>query len=476
MKLKRTLSLFLLLALLLHLAVPFCLAAEGDAEDTGTESTYSHEIFSTPVEAALLIERNTGTVLYSLNADEKKYPASLTKIMTCMLALDYGNLTDVITAPDDVVDGMEVGSTIGKNHLQPGEQMVLKDMLYYMMLESANEACLVIAEYISGSVEAFVDLMNQTAQDLGCTGTHFANPNGLHDENHYTTANDLAKITLKALENETFCEITNSPSYQMPATNMRDPEVIYSTNKLINKDIANNNFYYSKASGVKTGFTTPAGRCLISTATNDNLNLLGIILHAETVEDGNGIWWERSFPECINLFEWGFEHYKISTVMSTLYPVAEIPVNMAAGSETVALAPATEVRTLIEADYDPKDIVLDVTLSQDSVDAPVEAGQVLGTVTVSYKGQVLGTSDLAAITGVARSEITHQAQETKLYVEDNWWKWLVGILIGICVIIVFSFLLLRYYRRQQRRRKVAARRRALELQRRKQEWNIHDDR
>lgn len=476
MKLKRMLSLFLLLALLLHLAVPFSLAAEGDTEDTGTESTYNHEIFSTPVGAALLIERSTDTVLYSLNADEKKYPASLTKIMTCMLALEYGNLTDVITVPDDVVDGMEVGSTIGKDHLQPGEQMVLKDMLYYMMLESANEACLVIAQYVSGSVEAFVDLMNQTAQDLGCTGTHFANPNGLHDENHYTTANDLAKITLKALENETFCEITNTPSYQLPATNMREPRVIYSTNKLINKDLANNSFYYSKASGVKTGFTTPAGRCLISTATNDNLNLLGVILQAQTVEDENGNWWERSFPECINLFEWGFEHYKISTVMSTLYPVAEIPVNMAAGSETVALAPATEVRTLIEADYDPNEIVLDVTLSQDSVDAPVEAGQVLGTVTVSYKGQVLGASDLAAITGVARSEITHQAQETKLYVEDNWWKWLVGILIGICVIIIFSFLLLRYYRRQQRRRKVAARRRALELQRRKQEWNIPDDR
>jgi len=485
MKLRKILSLLFILCLLLTMTLPVFAEGTEDAsaeteepaesEDVAESST--SRIFNSPVGAALLFERNTETILYSKDADEKMFPASLTKIMTCMLALKNGNLEDIITVSEAAVTESEVSAQYveKKPHLLAGEQMRLEDMLYYLMLESANESTLVIAEYISGSTEAFVALMNQTALDLGCTGTHFVNPHGLHNEDHYTTASDMAKITLKALENETFCEITSSASYELPATNMQEGRTISSTNQLINDRMANNPYYYSKASGVKTGFTTPAGRCLISTATNDNLNLLSVIMHAETTEDENGNWVQRSFPETINLFEWGFENYRITTVMSTLYPVAEIPVNMAAGSETVALAPVQEVRTLMDIDYDPDQVVLDVKLHADNVDAPVEAGQILGTVTVSYDGEVLGTSQLGAITGIARSEITHQANETKVYVADNWWKWLVGILIGIAVVIVVGFFLLQYYRRQQRRRKVAARRRALELQRRRREWHLPDD-
>ncbi len=475
MKLRKLLSIFLLLCLLLTMTLPV-LATEDENEEEIVEEvpSYKHDIFSTPVGAALLIERKSGTVLYELHANEKKFPASLTKIMTCMLILEHCDLNDIVTVPEGILEGMEVGSSLGSDHLLVGEQMRLEDMLYYMMLESANESCLVLAQHTAGSVEAFVEMMNRKAQELGCTDTQFVNPHGLHDEAHYTTANDMAKITLAALENRTFRIITNTSSYELPATNMREASTIYSTNKLINKNLPNNSFYYSKASGVKTGFTTPAGRCLISTATNENIDLLAIIMKAETVEDENGNWWERNFPECINLFEWGFDNYKISTVMSTLYPVAEIPVNMAAGSETVALAPATEVRCLIESDYKPEDIILDVRMDYDSIDAPVEAGQVVGSITVSYQGEILGTSDLATITAVSRSEVSHKANQSSTYVAQNWWKWLVGVLIGIAVIIVACYFLMRYYDRQQRRRKVAARRRALELQKRKQEWNIPD--
>ncbi len=482
MKFQKIICLFLSLCLLLTLTVPVFATGAVDQEpeeeteeensDVGRGST--SQIFNSPVGAALLYEMNTGTVLYSKDADAQMYPASLTKIMTCMLALENGDLNAIVTVSDTALEGMSVGAEMGSDHLQAGEQLRMEDLLYYVMLESANEGCIVLAQHIAGSVENFVAMMNQRASELGCTGTHFVNPHGLHNEEHYTTANDMARITLEALKNETFCILTNTPSYELPATNMQPSKILSSTNQLINDRMANNPYYYTKASGVKTGFTTPAGRCLISTATNDNLQLLSVIMKAETLEDENGNWVFRNFPETINLFEWGFDNYRISTVMSTLYPVAEIPVNMAAGAETVALAPAQEVRTLMDMDYDKDAVILDVKLSADSVDAPVEAGQVLGTVTVSYEGEVLGTSQLVAITGIARSEITHQAKETKAYVAANWWKWLVGILIGIAVIIVVCFFLLQYYRRQQRKRKVAARRRALELQRRKREWNIED--
>lgn len=473
MKLRKYILLLLLLSFLLTLTVP---VFASESEDAAQDEEYLEDgIFNSPVGSALLVETSTGTVLYEKDADEQRYPASLTKIMTCMLVLEHGDLNDIITVSETALAGMEVGSSIGDNHLEVGEQMRLEDMLYLMMLESANEACIALAEYVSGSLDAFVALMNQTAQELGCTGTHFANPHGLHDEEHYTTANDLRKIVEKALENETFRVITNTSTYELPATNFHESRTMYSTNQLINKDMGSNYFYYSKASGVKTGFTTPAGRCLITTATDDNLNLLSIILKAETMPDENGNWVYRSFPETINLCEWGFENYRISTIMSTLYPVAEIPVNMAAGAEAVALAPVQEVRTLIEANYDPEQVVLTVTLHSDSVDAPVEVGQVLGEVTVSYEGEVLGSSELAAITSVARSEISRQANETAVYVAANWWKWLVGILLAIAVVIVICLIFLQYYRRQQRKRKVAARRRALELQRRRREWNIPED-
>lgn len=484
MKLRKTLALFLTLCLVLTMILPVLAeeaeadAAEETVENNDVAESSTSQIFNSQIGAALLYERSTGTILYSKNADEKMYPASLTKIMTCTLALEYGNLDDIVTVSETAITDPVVSALLEENkkaHLLAGEQLRLEDLLYYLMVESANEASLVVAEHISGSVDAFVDLMNQTASELGCTSTHFANPHGLHNEEHYTTANDLLKITLNALKNKTFCKITNTPSFDLPATNLQEGRTLTSTNKLINNKMASNAYYYSKASGVKTGFTTPAGCCLISTATNDNLNLLSIILKAQNLEDENGNWVYRSFPETINLFEWGFDNYRISTVMSTLYPVAEISVNMAAGSETVALAPTQEVRALMDMNYDTEKVVLDVKLNADSVDAPVEAGQVLGSVTVSYEGEVIGSSELAAITSVSRSEITHQAKETQVYVEDNWWKWLVGILIGIAVLIVVGFFALQYYRRQQRRRKVAARRRALELQRRRREWNIPDD-
>ncbi len=463
---QKWIAVLLLIGIIFTLALPA--AAEDDVESEASSSSTIYAGgslgFSLTAKSALLIELNTGVTLYSLNATEQRYPASLTKVMTCLLALENGNLSDTVTVNATALEGME---EMGNDaFLMEGEQMSLLDMLYCIMVKSVNEACNAVAEYIAGSIDAFVDMMNQRAQELGCTGTHFANPHGLHEEDHYTTAYDLSLIVREALKNEDFCTICNTASYTLPATNLQDARTITTTNELL---LVYSNFYYSKATGVKTGFTTPAGRCLISTADNGNLHLLAIVMGADTEDVGDQTWYLHSFPECINLFEYGFEHFQMATLLTTLYPVAEIQVNQSAGTQTVALAPTEEIRTLVEMDYDPDELELDVQLVSDSVDAPVKAGDVLGTVTVRFRGENLGKSDLAAITSVARSEITHQMEETKVYVADNWWKWLVGILIAILVIIVLCLILLQVYRRQERKRKVAARRRALEMRRRQQE-------
>ena len=494
MKLQKWTSVFLLLCMLLACAVPAAatgpeaVSAEGvsenseaqvpeepsDTADSGERTEgFSVKKFDEPLEifrtvprAAMLIELTSGQTLFGMDLYEQNYPASLTKIMTCWLALEYGNLDDILTVSETALQNLhESASTAG---LQAGEQMRLEDMLYCMMLQSANESCNVVAEYISGSIEAFVELMNQTAQELGCVGTHFANPHGLHDENHYTTAYDLSLIVRKALENDMFRKITTTAEYTVPATNLSEARKLTTTNRLM-LNTASSGFYYSKAAGIKTGFTTPAQCCLISTADDGNMQLLAIILGAPLQwNEDTGDYVYRNFPEAINLFEYGFEHYRISTVMSTLYPVAEVTVNQSAGAQTVALAPTTAVRTLIDADYDPDEIILEIDLPSKSVDAPVEAGQVLGSVTVVYHNMILGTSDLAAITSVSRSEITHKAENTKAFVENNWWKWLLGILLAAIILLVVYVILMQFYRREMRKRKIAARRRALELQRRKE--------
>lgn len=423
------------------------------------------DIFNSPVQAALLYEMNTDTVLYALNPHERKYPASLTKVMTCLLALERGKLTDVVTVSENALTGLvEAASVSG---LEPGEEITLKDLLYCVMLESANEGCNVVAEYISGSVEEFVNLMNERATELGCTGTHFANPHGLHDEDHYSTAYDLMLITREAWKNPTFREIVSTPTYTLPATNKHEEHKITTTNELMLNTPGS--YYYSKAAGIKTGFTSPAGRCLISTADNGTLSLLGIILHAETLENKDqGIWDKRNFPECINMFEYGFDHFKIATVTSTLYPVAEVEVSQSAGAQTVALAPTTNIRTIIDADYDPKEVVLDISLPSKVVEAPIEAGDILGHAKVTYHNMILGEVDLAAIASIARSEINRNTDKTKAAISHNWWKWLVGILVAAVILVFVYIIFLEVQRRQQRKRKIAARRRALEQQRRKQ--------
>lgn len=443
---------------LLSIILVFCLVCAmipmASAEDT---------VFMTSVKAALLIEPTSGQVLYSVDPDERNYPASLTKIMTCLLVLENGNLEDTVTVSSTALENLhEAGSTAG---LMVGEELSLLNALYCVMISSANEACNVVAEHIAGSTAAFVDMMNQRAAELGCTGTHFANTHGLHDENHYSTAQDLLLITQEALKHDLFRTITNTAYYQVPATNLSEPRDLYTTNKLITEG-ASNSYYYSKASGIKTGFTTPAGRCLISTADNGSLKLLAVIMGAETIYDeATGSYIQRNFPECINLFEYGFSHYKMETILTKLYPVAEIPVNMAAGSETVALSPAQEIRALVPADFDPNELELNVTLYTPSVDAPLEAGTVLGRVTATLNGEELGAAELAAITSLSRSEITHQAEETKDYMENNWWKWLLGCMIAAFFLFIGIVIYVQIRRRQERRRKIAERRRMLLEQR-----------
>lgn len=417
-----------------------------------TVSTLGAE-YNVNAKAAVLLELNSNTVVFTYNADERLYPASLTKIMTCMLALDYGKLDDIVTVSETAMNGLhEDGSSAG---LVPGEQMTLRNLLYCMMLSSANEACNVVAEYISGDVQSFVDLMNRKAAALGCKGTHFANPHGLHDENHYTTANDLCIIARKALENQTFRDITSTTTYTVPATNMSESRYLVTTNYLTSRETVSD-YYYPKASGIKTGFTTPAGRCLISTASDGSLKFLSVLLGAETelLDDGNV--WYHSFSETAKLFDYGFDNFAYAEVLTNLQNLDQVEVRHASGNGMVVIKPTDSVDALLPKDYDKEKITSEYTLTNGTLEAPLKAGEIVGTVSVYYNGSLVGQTTVETLTAVERSEIKAASDAAKEFFVKDWWLFLLA---GILLLLLIVILVVRSYVRNARKRAAARRRR-----------------
>ena len=401
--------------------------------------------------AAVLADPETGRVYYSLNADERAYPASLTKIMTVLLAVEAiergeASEDDQVTATETSMQNLaEDGSTAG---IVAGEVLTFSDLLYGAMLVSANEACNVIAEHVSGSVGAFVELMNERAAELGCTGTHFANTNGLPDENHYTTAADLALITSEALQHSLFTTICNTVTRTVPATNMNDERVLSNTNALINPDSGyGSGYYYEYAHGVKTGHTNDAGYCLISTAEKDGIRLMAVVLGCEAVPraDGSGNDYQ-SFSDSITLYNWVFNNFSSQEIVSSAEQVAEAPVELGQGVERVSLRPANVVTAVVADDTDlstvQRDVVVYSERDGETLVAPISAGTVLGELTLTLDGQVLGRSELVASTSVELS----RAEYMKGRLAETFASpWVIG---GLVFIVIFAagyiFLVVRY--------------------------------
>lgn len=420
MKKRRWFSLFLSFALLLPL---FSLTSADAYED-----------FTLDAKAGLLIEADTGEILYEKNAHQENFPASLTKVMVALLvfeAIDEGKiaLTDSVTATESAFEGLSSdGSTA---NIVPGETMTVEQLLNCMLIVSANEACNILGETLYGSVDAFVARMNERAAELGCEHTHFANATGLHNSQHYTTAWDLYLITREALKHDKFMEICNSKSYTVPATNMTDkPRELHSTNFLISNWRARG-YVYRDAQGIKTGSTPEAGYCLISSALRGSRHMISVVLGAErvTLEDGVTIQ-TRSFSETSRMFDWGFDNFVLRDILSSSDLVQEVPDNV-----------------------EPDMLERTVTLTNDTVDAPVSAGDVLGKLTLSYNGKVYAETDLLALNDVSASWfLTAQRR-----VSDFFAKPLVRILLIVVVLLIVALVV--YVTMFSRRRRYGHRRR-----------------
>ena len=426
MKFRRFLALFFSLVLIVALGAS-ALAADGDTGD-----------WEVAAKAALLADPDTGEILYARNIHERLYPASLTKVMTALLvleAVDDGKLSmdTVLTASQAAIDNLPSdGSNAG---IKVGEEMTVENLLYCILVVSANEACDILAEGVAGSIDAFVEQMNARAKAIGCEDTHFANTSGLQDGNHYTTAWDLYRITKEAMKHEMFMPLCNTKVIEIPATNLSGPRTYYTTNYLLSPMRATD-YVYQGAEGIKTGSTSDAGYCLISTATRSGRSLLSVVLGAEAVTLEDGDRQVQSFSETIKLFDWGFDEFSRQVILGTDELIDEVPVALSQEQNAVKVHPAQEIERLIPNDMDiAADIQREVTLVE-GVDAPVTKGQVLGEITLRCGDTVYGTVELLADEDVSASRLLVFRRDLVLFFQRTSVRIAIGAVLALIVLII----------------------------------------
>ena len=321
----------------------------------------------------------TGKILYEKNAKEKRFPASTTKIMTAILALEHRNLTDTSTVSHDAI--FTVPSGYSHANLQLDEVLTMEQLLNVLLIPSANDAANVIAEDIAGSVESFASMMNTKAREIGCENTNFVNPNGVHNENHYSTAYDLALIGRYAMKNDIFRKIVSTIKYTLPTTNKYDKEnrIFVNTNRLVNEKSGQ---YYKYTTGIKTGFTDAAGNCIVASAKRDDMELICVIMGADN--DANTD--TNKFDDCISLFNYGFGNYKYETLCKAndVFKVVS-PRNASKDTKSLNVLYETDIDALVDADTIHTDLSPEVNLDN-SLNAPITKGSVIGSVSYTIDG------------------------------------------------------------------------------------------
>ena len=422
---------------------------QAEPAETEPETDDKSPKISIDAGASILVNAETGEIIHAENEKEKKFPASTTKIMTALLALEKCSLSDVVTMQDE--DFTDVKNGASNAGLKVGEKITVENLLYCLLLPSGNEAANALARVTGGYVDEFVQMMNDRAKELGCVNTHFANPNGLHDDNHYSCAYDLYLIAQQAMKNSTFATIVNTAQKKLPATNMNVERIIYTTNQLILSSYSS--IYYDNCYGIKTGHTSQAGYCLVSYAKQSGYTYYSVILGAKAGSEYAG-----SFTETKRLFEWAFDNFRLKTATEAGSAVTECPVRLGRGTDYVTLVTADDVSVLIPNGAEVSDLDIQIA-TEDSYDAPIAQGDKLGTVTYSYQGMECATADLIALSEVQRSPILYALDCIARFFQMKAVRIIVGILVAAFILyLVLSFIAGRN-RRKNRRKKRNARKR-----------------
>jgi len=370
-------------------------------------------------EAAYLINPDTGTVLFEKNADKRMFPASTTKILTAYLAITNLDLDSQITVSDTAVDIDRDGSNMG---LVSGEILTVRQLLDALIIRSANDAANALAEAVSGSVENFVQLMNDTATDMGLTNTHFENPHGYHHVNHFTTAHDMAIIAAKAMENEIFAEISSVRRIVIEPTNLQPEKRIYNSHNAMINPYSDVSVRYRYATGIKTGHTNAAGYCFVGSATKSGMNLISVVFKSDS--------YERSFMDTKNLFEFAHSKYRIRTVNKSDEIASTCKVRWAWGKDHLVLKTNKDLKALVPAvDFNEKLFKNEIIIN-DKVTAPVKEGEQVGVIKYYYDDELIAESGLFASRSVSKNIF----KQIFSYLLSVWF--LSGLGIVVIIIIV----------------------------------------
>ena len=369
-------------------------------ENLGEDQLYAKSV--------VLMEANSGKIIFEKNPDAIMFPASTTKILTTMLGIQKGDLSATVVATATALDVPADGSSMD---LRLDEEINFTDLLYGTMLCSANEGANLIAETVSGSIGEFVGLMNDTARELGCTNTHFVNPHGYHDENHYTTARDLALIAREAMKNDLFRKIVSTVNYTLPRSNIQRSRTLTTSNRLLRPSTEeyNNSYYYAEAAGIKTGYHSKAGYCFVGYAERDGVELISVILYSDIY----GRWTDTK-----KLMEYGFSQY-VSITPIDLYNKNPITIetkgysledsNMGKLPLTCVVAQSGTNASMIVKEDEVDSLsrnLRDTMLIEYTRDfsAPIEAGEIMGKMTYITPENKAVVYNLIASRSIAQRE------------------------------------------------------------------------
>lgn len=377
-----------LLAFVLAAVMLFCPAAAISYEPD----------FTLTSKAVYLENLDTGLVLYEKNADQQMYPASLTKIMTAILVLENVKDLDQETAAYPMwIQDMLYGTNASLGGLIVGEKLTIRQLLTSALVQSGNESAMILAGYVGSGgmadfmprdITTFVEMMNDKAKALGCMGTHFTNPTGLHSDNHYSTARDMAIMAKYAMQNPVFASLVKNYAVQLGQTNKHSDLWQYSTNKML---LTSSPYYYAPVVGIKTGSTDEAGRCVISQAEDNGYRYFCVVMGAPSTA-------AEPFPNFIEtrqLYRWAFGTFSLKTLLEQGELMAEVPVKYSGDGKIAKLAVKDDVVKLLRNDISSDSIIYHTELPE-SIEAPVAAGDSVGTLHIMLMGEEIGTAELVA--------------------------------------------------------------------------------
>lgn len=439
------------LVLQLFLSMPVSAATEPPAVDA---------------RAAVLMDAESGDLLYALHPDDPVYAAGLTVMMTALLAaeaVEAGDIdyADMVTATDAVRTDISEDAAI--QGIEPGEEISLQNLLYCALIGSGSDACNVIGTYVGeGSLSRFVEQMNTRAKELGCKNTHFGNTHGLPHAGQQTTARDMALIAAAFVKHDELMNIVNTISVDLPETNLSGSRHLNNGNYILRSDYTR--YYYSYASGIKSSYTDEAGFCLASAVKTDDSYVVSIVLGCISKESDSGFMDIQSFVQTRSLFQWFSQNYGLREIVNPMAPIHEVKVELGEGSDTVVVCADGSLslflpNDLVIADHYKKNVkIYSEQPGAEPLQAPVERGQVLGEMTVTDDaGKVYGPFKLVANTSISVSRFSVLQHKLKETFSKPFWKYIVlGI---IAIIVIYAVLVIRYnvirarYRKMRRKQR-----------------------